>query len=66
VNIATGDFSLQAGSAAIDAGTTVADVTDDITGARRPAGGAFDIGAYEQPVPRPSRPPRILRVVATN
>jgi len=66
VSVANGDFTLQAGSAAIDAGTTVAEVTVDITGARRPAGGAFDIGAYERAGVKALQAPANLRVVATN
>lgn len=44
-----GDFTLQAGSPARNAGTTVSQVTTDIAGTSRPqpAGGAYDIGAYE-------------------
>ena len=48
VNAAGADFHLQAGSAAIDAGTPlVADVPDDFDGGIRPFGSAYDIGAYE-------------------
>jgi parallel beta-helix repeat protein len=36
-----------AGSPAIDAGATLADVTDDYAGTARPQGLAYDIGAYE-------------------
>jgi parallel beta-helix repeat protein len=46
-NAAANDFSLQAGSPAINAGTVVSAVTTDIQGTARPQGGAFDIGAYE-------------------
>src|SRR5690606_276666 len=35
------------GSVALDKGTTVAAVTDDLMGTRRPEGGAYDIGALE-------------------
>ncbi|MCB2153820.1 right-handed parallel beta-helix repeat-containing protein [bacterium] len=42
----TGDFHLQAGSPAIDAGDTLG-VTDDLDGAVRPSGSAPDMGAYE-------------------
>jgi len=41
------DFSLQTGSPAIDAGTTLAGVATDILGVARPAGAAYDLGAYE-------------------
>lgn len=43
----TGNFLLVTGSAGINQGTTLADVPTDITGATRPAGVAYDIGAYE-------------------
>lgn len=46
VNLATGDFRLQAGSPAIDAGTNTG-VALDYFGVSRPQGGAYDIGAYE-------------------
>jgi hypothetical protein len=48
VNPAIPDFHLQAGSPAVNAGTTVSTVTDDMDGNSRPQGGAYDIGAYEQ------------------
>ena len=41
------DFSLQAGSPAIDSGTAVP-VFDDFTGAPRPNGSAYDVGAFER------------------
>lgn len=45
---ATGDnYHLPAGSPAVDQGTTLADVSDDLDGRPRPAGAGFDIGAYE-------------------
>jgi hypothetical protein len=47
VNPAVGDFRLEAGSAAIDAGVTVSIVTTDRAGTARPQGTAYDIGAYE-------------------
>lgn len=50
VNAATGssgDFHLQSGSAARDAGTTLAAVTVDFDGISRPQNGSYDIGAYE-------------------
>ncbi len=43
----TYDYTLKSGSPAIDAGTTIASVTDDIDGASRPQGSAYDIGCYE-------------------
>ncbi len=49
VNVKGGDFRPAGGSAAIDAGEDLSGsgVTTDITGKLRPAGGKFDIGAYE-------------------
>ncbi len=41
------DFHLQAGSVAIDAGTTLIDVPEDYDGMARPQGSAYDIGAFE-------------------
>jgi parallel beta-helix repeat protein len=68
VNPNTGDFRLQTGSPAIDAGTTVASVTSDISGVPRPQGGAYDIGAYEYTtgapsVPAPPAAPVSLRII---
>jgi parallel beta-helix repeat protein len=42
-----GDYHLKDGSPAIDAGTTLSDVTRDLDGNGRPIGATFDIGAYE-------------------
>ena len=47
VNAAAGDFDLQPGSPAIDAGISVSSVTTDIAGTPRPQGGGYDIGAFE-------------------
>jgi len=47
VNPSNGDYHLQAQSLAIDAGTTLAQVTTDLDGNPRPQGVAYDIGAYE-------------------
>jgi hypothetical protein len=47
VNPGADDYRLKAGSPAIDAGITLAEVTDDILGVPRPVGAAYDIGAYE-------------------
>ena len=44
----TSDYSLVTGSACIDAGVTLSDVTDDYDGTARPTGSSSDIGAYEQ------------------
>ena len=46
VNLATGDFRLQAQSPAIDAGVNTG-ISRDYAGVSRPQGGAYDIGAYE-------------------
>ena len=44
---ANGDYTLQNGSPAIDAGTTIATTTPDRVGTVRPQGMAYDIGAFE-------------------
>jgi parallel beta-helix repeat protein len=41
------DFSLRAGSPAIDTGISLSTVRTDFRGVGRPQGGAYDIGAYE-------------------
>ena len=54
VDPANNNYHLKAGSPAINAGTTLADVTDDLEGTARPQGAAYDIGCYEAasgPVP---------------
>jgi parallel beta-helix repeat protein len=47
VNAAAGDFRLQAGSPAINAGVTIREVTTDFDKRPRPQGTNFDLGAYE-------------------
>ena len=47
VNPAQGNFKLQKGSPAIDKGATLSDVPCDFDGNRRPAGSAYDMGAFE-------------------
>jgi parallel beta-helix repeat protein len=47
VDIGADDYHLAAGSQAIDAGLMLPDVPTDLDGRPRPAGPAFDIGAYE-------------------
>jgi hypothetical protein len=47
VDLGADDYHLAADSQAIDAGVTVPDVPVDLDGRPRPAGSAFDIGAYE-------------------
>jgi len=56
---AAGDFHLQNGSPAINAGTDVGTVPVDLDGAARPSHRAFEIGAYEYTSPGGST--RILR-----
>lgn len=46
-NAESGNFTLQDSSPAINAGTTVSEVTDDFAGTSRPYGIQFDMGAYE-------------------
>jgi hypothetical protein len=47
-NSSNGDFTLQPSSPAIDTGANVSSIlTTDFRGAPRPAGSAFDIGAFE-------------------
>jgi len=41
------DYHLQSSSPAINAGTTLSNVTDDFEGTNRPQGSAYDIGAFE-------------------
>jgi hypothetical protein len=48
VNPAGRNYSLQATSPALNAGTTIAAVTTDFLGVTRPQGTAYDIGAYER------------------
>ena len=47
VDSGNADYHLKVGSPAINAGTTVSEVTTDIEGSARPQGGAYDIGCYE-------------------
>jgi hypothetical protein len=61
------DFHIKSDSDAIDAGATLASVTDDKDGVSRPQGAAYDIGAYEyssgtNTTPRPEAP-QDLRVI---
>jgi hypothetical protein len=63
VNAASGDFRLQAGSPAIDAGSSNAAPLVDFSGRPRPVGTAFDIGAYEfAPSTAPPAAPTAIRV----
>ena len=47
VDASSGDFHIQSGSPAIDAGITLTEVSTGIDGTPRPQGAAYDIGAYE-------------------
>jgi Right handed beta helix region/Protein of unknown function (DUF1565) len=60
VDAPTGNFHLQVGSPAIDAGTTLSDLRLDKDGVARPQGRAYDIGAYEFTLSL--QPPTNLRV----
>jgi len=70
VDPASGNFKLQTGSSAIDAGSTVSNVTKDFDGFARPQGAACDIGAHEYmagssvPPPPTSAGPANLRIAA--
>ena len=66
VNAPAGDFSLNAGSPAIDAGVMVSAVTTDIKGISRPQGAAYDIGAYEFTGSPPLPAPTNLRIVTVS
>jgi len=48
VNAPAGDFRLESGSPAVDAGTVVPSVFVDWDGADRPRGDGYDIGAFER------------------
>jgi parallel beta-helix repeat protein len=48
VDPANKNFHLKSTSPAVNAGTTLSDVTDDINGTARPIGSAYDCGCYEQ------------------
>ncbi len=48
VDAAAGDFHLQAGSPAINAGVSTLAVAVDAAGIARPKGGAFDLGVFER------------------
>lgn len=52
VNLTSGDFHLQPSSPAVDAGISLAIVTNDFDGTLRPQGARYDIGAYELLVSR--------------
>lgn len=52
-----GDYHLKAGSPLIDAGTSQGAPATDLDGDARPAGKAYDIGAYEYGSKNPEPPP---------
>ena len=56
------DYHLKTGSPAIDAGTTLSEVTDDIDGVSRPQGSAYDCGCYEAS----GGPPPDLQITTTS
>ena len=62
VNPGANDYHLKSGSPAINAGTTLTEVTDDMDGNSRPSGGAYDIGCYEYL----SGPPADLVITTTS
>jgi hypothetical protein len=47
VDAANGDYQLQSGSPAIDAGSATGAPATDFAGTARPQGAAVDIGAFE-------------------
>ena len=49
-NASAADFTLREGSAAINAGASLSQVSDDCNNTPRPQGGSYDIGAYEYTV----------------
>jgi hypothetical protein len=58
VSPSAGNFQLQPGSKAIDAGASLSIVTTDFMGGGRPEGATLDIGAYEyRPAQAASAPP---------
>lgn len=66
VNAGGGDYHLQSGSAARDAGTTVPAVATDKDGLTRPQGFAYAIGAYEFPGGSAPPVPTAFRVGSMN
>jgi parallel beta-helix repeat protein len=64
VSAGTRDFRLQSSSAAVDAGTTIPIVVNDLAGLGRPQRGAYDIGAFEFPGDStlPPAPPSDVRI----
>jgi parallel beta-helix repeat protein len=62
VNAPAGNFALQAGSAAIDAGVSLDEVSSDCQGVSRPQGNGFDIGAFEFYAGQIPAPPKGVRI----
>jgi hypothetical protein len=62
VNAIAGDFALQAGSVAIDAGVRLDEVSNDCQGVSRPQGSGFDIGAFEFYAGQIPAPPKGVRI----
>ena len=66
VNINNYDFTLQAGSPAIDVGANLSEVAMDFAGNVRPQGSGFDLGAFEfgqsgvPQQPPPQQPPPVV------
>jgi parallel beta-helix repeat protein len=63
VNPAAGNYQLQAGSPAIDAGTASSIAQTDFAGTVRPQGSAIDIGAFEYSSATPPTAPQSVRVL---
>ncbi|MHC4714860.1 MAG: putative Ig domain-containing protein [Planctomycetota bacterium] len=61
-NPSSDDYHLKTGSDAIDGGTSLGDVSDDIEGTSRPQGSAFDMGCYEDA----GGPPPDLEITTTS
>jgi len=59
------NFRLQSGSPGVDAGTAIALVTTDLSGASRPQGRSYDIGAFELTIQSTApAPPTGVRIVS--
>jgi parallel beta-helix repeat protein len=63
VNPGANDYHLSATSPAVDKGTFLSDVPDDLEGRPRPLGITYDMGAYETPGPLPLKLylPRVVK-----
>src|SRR5262245_7485952 len=58
-------FKPLAGSPVIDRGESLPGVTADYSGASRPQGAGFDIGAYEMGSSTPGNRPPVVQITAT-